>query len=184
MPRLVAEEEASPLATPIRAVLFEDDAGLERGVFQGISQGLEDARLARIGQESPFGRPDGKDAILARLEADPPPLLFVLGRRAGAFFEDKLEAVPRVFVDTAWYVNGREYPPPPTPRGRAAVVRAVVNGSRVAEVIRRLGLGGERAKGQLSWPTPDKTLRTTADHLATAAGFELSLIHISEPTRR
>ena len=169
---LAGEEDASPLASPIRAVLLDVDAGLERGVYDGIREGLEDAKLPRIRQEPPFGTGEGGAAILARLEADPPPLLFVLGPTAGALLAGKLPDVPRVFVDTAWYVNGEEYPPPPVPRGRAAVVRAVVNGSRVAEVIRRIGLASPRPVGELSWPATTPALSLAASRLATAVGFE------------
>ncbi len=166
------EENASPLASPIRAVLFDEDAGLERFAYDGIRDGLEDAKLPRVRQETPFGTDEGRAAILARLEAHPPPLLFVLGPTAGAFFADKLPDVPRVFVDTAWYVNGEEYPPAPSPQGRAVVVRAVVNGSRVAEVLRRIDRTGKRHAGMLSWPATSDGLARAADALATAAGFD------------
>ncbi|MFV1958567.1 MAG: hypothetical protein ACC662_04045, partial [Planctomycetota bacterium] len=133
------EDEA--FGAPLRAVLFEEDADLLR-VYDGIRRGLEHAQLPRVAQEAPFGAADAKAraAVLARLEANPPPLLFVLGREAALVFEKRLPTVPRVFVDGAWEVNGEGRPPAPKPAAPAAVVRSRIRGSRVAAVLRGLDL--------------------------------------------
>jgi len=166
------EDEA--FRSPLRAVLFEDDADLLR-VYDGIRRGLEHAQLPRVSQEAPFGAADAKAraAVLARLEAHPPPLLFVLGREAALALEKRLPDVPRVFVDRAWEVNGEAQPPAPQPKAPAAVVRSRIRGSRVAALLRGLALGPGRPRGALTWPATTPALREKARGLAAAAGFEL-----------
>lgn len=158
-------EEEGPFECPIRALLAEDDAGLLR-VYDGIRKGLEQAQLPRVCRED-LGE-DGEE-VLDRLEADPPPLVFVLGRRAADRLGTRLATVPRVYVDTAWFVKGEALPPAPMPKPPAAVVRSVTKAVRVAEVLRAIESG--RPRGLLSWEATGAALARAADRLALAAGF-------------
>ena len=96
-------------------------------------------------------------------------LLFVVGRVAAERLGDRLEAVPRVYVDAAWSVNGEAYPPAPEPAAPAAVVRSVVEPVHVAEILRELY--GGRPAGRLSWEATTPVLQGLARDVALAAGF-------------
>lgn len=158
--------EEDPLATPIRALIAGSDPALDR-IYRGISKGLEQASLPRIRTED---LSTDAEAMLKRLEAEPPPLLFVVGRLAAQRLGTRLGTVPRVFVDTAWIVNGEPQPAHPLPSPPAAVVRHVTNAARVAEVLR--AAWSERPRGVLSWPAEGPVLSPLADALALAAGFD------------
>ncbi len=158
------EGDAGPFECPARALVAEDDAGLLR-VYDGIRKGLEQAHLPRVCREDL----DGTGEVLDRLEKEPPVLLFVIGRVAAQRLGKRLTAVPRVYVDTAWDVNGEEFPPAPEPVAPAAVVRSVLKPVHVAEILRELT--GGRPAGRLSWEASTPALETLAEDVALAAGF-------------
>ncbi|MHC5009715.1 MAG: hypothetical protein ACYTG6_02065 [Planctomycetota bacterium] len=147
-------EEESPIDCPIRALLAEDDAGLRR-VYDGIRKGLEQAQLPRVCLD--FLAPDDDDdAVLDRLAADPPPLLFVLGSEASRRLGGRLAEVPRVYVDTAWLLGTETRPEEPAPPAPAAVVRGVMSARRLGDLL--LGLFPEHPWQEspmpvhVSWP--------------------------------
>jgi hypothetical protein len=158
------------VACPIRAILLQEDELLQRTFYKGILRGLEQANLPRVCLEDPRGEED-TEATLARLEENPPPLLFILGHPTAERIGKRFEAVPRVYVDTAWSVNGAPVPPDPEPEGPATVVRAVLSAVHMASVLRDLGF--QRPAAELSWPLEGEKLREAAGLLASAAGFRL-----------
>lgn len=162
------EPEVGPLDCPARALVAGDDASYPF-VFNGIVKGLEQAHLPRVSREVLDG---DADAVLERLAAEPPVVLFVIGRPAAERLGGRLAAIPRVYVDTAWTVNDEELPPAPRPEAPAAVVRSVVKPVHVAEVLRDV-LGG-RPVGRLSWPADTPALQAAAKDLALAGGFRLA----------
>ncbi len=168
--RARAEEEGGgtqhPFESPIRVLRAEDDEGLRR-IWLGISKGLEQASLDRAGLDE-LG--EDSEAFLEVLAAKMPPLVFILGPRAATLVGDRLDHVPRVYVDTAWIVNGEALPPAPIPTAPAAVVRGVFYPSRISKILRELF--GERPRGRLSWRAGTEAQREQADALALAAGFE------------
>jgi len=168
LPASGGEPEVGPLDCPARALVEGADASY-RNIYDGIRKGLEQAHLPRVGLEVLDG---DAEAVLDRLTAEPPVVLFVIGRPAAARLGDRLAAIPRVYVDTAWTVNGEELPPGPEPDAPAAVVRSVVKPVHVAEVLRDV-LGG-RPVGRLSWPADTPALQAAAKDLAVAGGFRLA----------
>ena len=115
-------EEDGPLSAPIRAILLDDDAGL-RKVYDGVRKGLEHAQLPRVALEEVADDAEAFRAFAARVAEKPPPLLFVLGRRAAERANQARVGGRRVFVDTAIADAKHEVPDAPTPEGPAAVVR-------------------------------------------------------------
>lgn len=166
----VLAKEPGPLDCPVKALLFEDDEGLRRQVYDGIRAGLEQAKLPRVCRED-AASDEEVEAVLRRLEAEPPPLLFVLGRRSAERLGARLADVPRVFVDLAWDVNGAPLPADPEPRAPAAVVRSVVSAVNMAELLRGLGLARKRPRARLTWTDASAEVEAPELRLGAAAGF-------------
>lgn len=161
---VVGEED--PFATPFRALVHADDVGLDR-IYESIRKGLEFADLPKVGPDEMAGDPE---AALTRLEGAKPDLLFVVGARAAAELGERLVDVPRVYVYTAWNVNGEEFPPRVLPRPPARVVVRVTFAVAISDVIK--ALWPKRPHGILSWTPKDDAQRGHADALALAAGFD------------
>ncbi len=168
-PAGVRAQDEGPFGCPIRAILLEENEILRR-VYDGIRKGLEQAQLPRICLELASG-PREANKIYERLASSPPPLLFVLGRDAEASLGAHFATVPRVYVDTAWLVNGAPLPPDPDVRPPAAIVRGEVSAAHVAEALRELDLRSSRPVARLSWIDPDDALQAVARRLGDAAGF-------------
>jgi hypothetical protein len=141
--------EEDPLAAPIRAILLEDDLGL-RKVYDGIRKGLELAQLPRVALEPIEDSEEAFAHYAERIAADPPPLLFAVGRKAC----DRVVAAgissPRVLVDTCVDAGEVEYPAAPSPEGVAVVVRGATPVRRWAEVLRGAGI----ARAEFAWEAP------------------------------
>jgi hypothetical protein len=176
-----AGEEEEAFADPIRVLLYGQEVGPNR-IWDGIKKGLEFANLPRAGTDD-LGK--GPEGVIAALEAKKPPLLFVVGHRAARVLGDRLGDVPRVYVYTAWSVNGEAFPPPFVPKAPARVLRQVTYAVKVAEVLRGLwpppppDAPGRRKryqppKAMLSWAPKTEEQRRVAEALQPAAGFKLA----------
>jgi hypothetical protein len=133
-PRPAAAAVEHPLAAPVRAILLEDDAGL-RKVYDGIRKGLELAQLPRVQLETLADTPEAFAEYAKQVAAAPPPLLFLVGRRAAARANEAGIGGPRVFVDTALALKDGEIPAAVEVKAPAAVVRGLTPVSRWSEIL-------------------------------------------------
>jgi hypothetical protein len=146
-----ARGEDNPMEAPIRAILLEDDAGL-RKVYDGVRKGLELAQLPRVALDTLKDDPEAFAEYGKSLVWKQPPLLFLVGRRAGLRAVEANLPGKRVFVDVAVSAGGAEYPAAVSPKGTSAVVRGVVPAEKWGEVVRGMFPGRSAYPVRLPWP--------------------------------